>query len=128
MRSRSTQQGTSLLEVLAVIVLFGIMALSLAKSTISAMMMRGQTEIRALQLQIGSEALEELAGIDPINLGDANDSTTTVTRNDQTFTRQINVTVNPDNSRTIDVSVTSTNTRFGGTKTLSATYAMWGSL
>lgn len=127
MRFAINNRGSTLIEVLAVIVLFAIMALALAKTTIATIVTRGQTEIRALQMQIATEAMEELAGINPINLTDADDATTSLIRNGHDFTRTIDVTVNGDSSRRIDVTVISTNARFGTSKTLSATYAVWGS-
>jgi prepilin-type N-terminal cleavage/methylation domain-containing protein len=125
---RNHQRGTSLLEVLAVMVLFAIMALALMRTSAAALSMRGHTQMRSLMRQIAGEGMEEMAAQNPINLTDADDASASLTRAGLAFTRAIDVTVNADGSRTVDVTVTSTNSKFGRTVTISSTFALWGSL
>lgn len=125
---RDRDQGFMMIELMLVIVLLALFGLTLLRANMMTLQSRGTAELQSLAAQIGAESMEEYAGIDPINLDNADDRDDTVTRKNHQFARSINVTVNSDQSRTVSVDITSLNPRFRASVNYSSRFAMWGSL
>lgn len=121
------QRGFSLMECLVLMVLFSIMGLGLAYSGIMLVSSRAKAYRSSLCNQIALDRIEEFAAVDPTTLDDTDDSISTVTRDGLSFRRTVNVTVNADSSRQINVDVISLSSKFEGRAQLSTTYPVWGS-
>lgn len=127
-RRGSSERGFLMIELMLVIVLLALFGLSLLRANIMTLTSRGTAELQSLAAQLAAEAVEEYAGIDPINLDNADDRDDVVVRRNHRFARSINVTVNSDQSRTVSVDITSLNPRFRASVNYSSRFAMWGSL
>lgn len=73
-----------------------------------------------------ANTIEAFAALDPITLSDADDVTEALTKNGITFTRAIDITVNADQSRTVDVEVSEDEGHLTVSAQGSSTYALWG--
>lgn len=123
-----SESGFLIAELMLVLILLGIFGLSLLRANLMSVSSHGAAEMEALASEIGAEAMEEYAGIDPINLDDADDRSDTVERGTHVFNRVVNVTVNADSSRTIVVTIASQNPRYTTSVTFQNRFAKWGSL
>jgi type II secretory pathway pseudopilin PulG len=119
------ETGSIILEVLVAIVILSIMGLALVQSILMSLRTREHAVRTSLAMQVASDSLEEVSATNPSMLSDANDRNDQVTRAGVSFTRLIDVTVNADGSRTIDVSVVGTTTKLGGKANLSVTVIPW---
>ena len=120
------QRGFFLLEALIVMLLLGFLAFGFTQSAQLAIMIRGKAIRHAVAAQLATDKLEQLSGVDPTTLSDANDSSETLVVSGRSFRRSLDVTVNPDNSRTLRVEVRGSTTRLGGSAVVSTTLALWG--
>uniref|UniRef100_A0A0A8KXI2 Putative metalloprotease n=1 Tax=wastewater metagenome TaxID=527639 RepID=A0A0A8KXI2_9ZZZZ len=121
------QKGISLLEVIIGILFTAIVAMGITKSTIGAEKIAGKTTHNSEAMQIGLEILEQYASIDPQTLDDADDlPETEVTRNNRRYKRAINITINPDRSRSVAVRVKSVSPLINLDFTVEDTFALWG--
>ena len=85
-----SEGGVSLIEVLVALVIFSIMGLSVAYSTMAKMNAQARNVRNNLALQIAMDSLEQYAAIDPDTLDDTDDSTgVTVQRQGINFLRDI---------------------------------------
>lgn len=125
--SAHAQQGMSLMEVLAAIVLLSIVPLGLTYSTILSYKTIHRNERHSLASQLALDRMEDLAAMNPANLSNALDEVeNNLIVENASFTRVTDVTLNPDNSRTVTVTVTGNDPSLGGRATVTSTFALWG--
>lgn len=122
-----TEAGLFLIESLVVVLLFGVLGLILAHSNILSSKIRNRSSTNALAMQLATERMEALGAIDPATLDASDNVTDSVSREGKTFTRQVQITVNADASRSIAVSIRNTVSSLGGTASLANRFALWGS-
>lgn len=127
-RGRNGEAGFTLVEILASFLLISVMSLAIAKNTISALRAAKFTEVNHAASSLAISKVEELTAINTADL----DETFSGTENEVswstlniTFTRQTTVTVNPDNSRLIEVEVTSNAALLPTTVTFDTTVVPW---
>lgn len=126
--SAKEEDGFFLLELMFVIMLFGVMAMGLCLANRTSMDSRVRAFIRCTALEIASDDLEQYAAINPINLSDTNDFIRTTNKYGLMFRETVDVTTNANGSRTVDVTIASLNAHMGSTVSLSGTYPIWESL
>lgn len=127
MEGRKKQAGFSVVEVMLCVILLAIVALGISNSTVIAIRANNISSHNSLASQLAIERLEEYASNDPaILVTDATLSETGIVRDGRAFDRTTTVTINPDRSRTVTVSVESVALEDGGRATISNTYALWG--
>ena len=122
---QATQKGSIILEVLVGVILLAIMGLGLTRSMLMSLKTREHSVRSSFAMQIAADTLEEYSAINPSSLDDTNDLTDVVTRLGVNFNRVVDVTVNSDSSRTIDVTVTAVTTKLGGKADLSVIVIPW---
>ena len=122
---QETQRGSIILEVLVGVILLAIMGLGLTRSMLMSLKTREHSVRSSFAMQIAADTLEEYSAINPSSLDDTNDLTDVVTRLGVNFNRVVDVTVNSDNSRTIDVTVEAVTTKLGGKADLSVIVIPW---
>ena len=71
------------------------------------------------------KTLENYSAVDPVLLGDDNDATDSVQVNHMSFTRIIDVTVNANRSRTVNISVQSNSEQIATAANVSNSFALW---
>lgn len=109
-RAAYALSGVALIEVLVSIVLIGIVAIAILYSVSTAMTVAKLTEVHYAASSIASSRIEELSAVNLADLDSSyNESDTDVVWPglDIVFRRNVQVTVNGDNSRTINVRVAS---------------------
>ena len=119
------EDGFSIMEVLVGLLLLSMMGLGLTMSTTMATRTRGVTVRDSAAMQIAMEALENLSSSDPTGLDNNDDSTTSIERAGNVYSRQIDVTVNADHTRTVAITVTGAQASLGGSVSLSETLIPW---
>ena len=124
--STLTTQGFSLLEVLVSITILSVIGLSLVRSTITSMTLREKIIRDNTALELALDTLENYASVNPSTLDDSADSTTSYTVGPATYSVTIDVSVNSDSSRTVDVSVSCPQVALGGNAYVSGTFTPWG--
>ena len=118
-----------MLEIIAAMALFGLVALGITSNTMYALQINKMTEVSNTIQNLAMSKIEEFAGVNAATLDDGNDATETnvaVPGSKLTYTRITNITVNADNTRTVEVTVSCNNPRYKSTKTYRATFAVWG--
>ena len=108
--SRCAQAGSTIVEVLVAIVLFGLVGLSMATSNIYGIKFQKRAELGNLATNLAVTKIEQLAGYDPTTLDAGDNSSETgiaVSGHSITFNRVTTITVNSDGSRTVQVTVSS---------------------
>lgn len=121
----TTEQGSIIIEVLVGIIILSIMALGLMRSTLMSLRIREHSVRSSYAMQIAADTIETYSAINPSSLTDSNDLTDVVTRIGVSFNRVVNVTVNADDSRTIDVAITPVTIKLGGQADLSVVVIPW---
>ena len=127
--SYRSETAFSLLEVMAAILLLSITTLGITRSTILSYRTGLRNERNGIALQLALQKMEDMAGVNPVTLSDANDAVETpLVIENLRFNRVTNVTVNGDNSRTVSVVVNSNKPELGGHAELENTFALWGTM
>jgi hypothetical protein len=99
-----------------------------AMNTIVSLRANKIVEVGNALHNLAIQRIEEYAGVDAANLSDADDQTEnnlTYGNMDLTFTRVTNVTIDADNTRKVDVTVTCNSTIFNSSVSYSSTFALW---
>ena len=120
--NNSKQGGSSLIELLVAISLFSIVALSLAKSVGFSNRIQSKTNSNSVAMQIALEGLESYAKKDPLTLSAVTNSSSTIAKSPTTYTRLVSITVNSDNSRTVQVTVSDNNKVVKASATVKGTF------
>lgn len=120
--------GFALLELLAGILLISVLSMAVAMNTMMALKVAKFTEANHAASSLAISKIEELAAVDTVNLDssyDQTESSLTWGNTNMTFSRSVTVTVNADDSRTVDVTVASVNMVIPTTVNFSTTFALW---
>lgn len=120
--------GFFLVEVLVVLVLFALVGMMLAHSSVLSEQTRTRAVHQSVAAQLAIEKMELLSAIDPITLTATNNSTENISHGVMQFKRTTAITVNADGSRTININVNSLNTPFVAKASATNTFALWGSV
>lgn len=121
-----SNHGFGLLEILVSIVIMGLISLGLAYSMATSFKVSNRTVHHAVAAQLAQETMEDYFSIDPQSLDDTDDFTDTVTYDGDSYTRTVDITVNTDRSRTVEISIIGVNSLLGGSATVSNSFALWG--
>ena len=121
------EQGFSLLDVLTSTTISSVVAMGLTQSAMLSFHYNHKSVVDSVATQLALETLEDYALIDPEPLDNDSDVTElSIQRAGITFQRQIDVTINPDRSRQVDVTVTATATKVPSEVQLGKAFALWG--
>lgn len=108
--------------------IFSMVGLALAQSAIVSMHFQKQAEIGNLAKNLAVSKVEELSGVPLSDLDDSYDQTESslsVSGHEIKFTRNTNITVNADNSRTVAISVASISPWLSKTVNYTTRFAPW---
>lgn len=122
------EAGFGAIESLVSIVLMSIIAVAIIMNLVVALRTAKITEVNHAASTLAVSKMEELASIDTLNLDDSYDAVeNNVAWGDFnfTFTRTTSITVNADNTRSVDVTVSSNSTNVPSTVSFSTTFALW---
>lgn len=100
---RSTERGSSLVEILVSIVITGIVALGLSHFSSVGYRLLTDSRERAIAQQVVTSTIEELALCDP-NLLSTLTYSEPISRGRFSLIRTVTITANADNSRSVEVS------------------------
>lgn len=121
------EQGFSIIEVVASLLMVALISLGVMKSSLLSHKTVNLNQLEAVANQLAVEKLEEFAGIDPINISTADNSTeTNLQRKNTTFSRVVQVSINSDQSRTVLVTVTGNLSILNVNQSVSSTFSVWG--
>ena len=123
-----SEVGISLVEVLTSCSLFAMLALSMANAVITMHLTRGRTYHNSIASQLAIEGIENFQSLDPSTINASNSASSTIARNGISFLRAVTITVNADQSRTINVSVTCPGCKLGGQAIVTNNFPQWGSV
>ena len=127
-RGTSDEDGISMIEVMVSIVLIGILASGITSSLQTSLRVAKKTEVHYAASSLAASRVEDLAAID---IGDVDSSLNEVGTQvnwpglNLDFFRTTTVTINADDSRTIDVTVSCTHATVPTTVDFSTTFARW---
>lgn len=123
-----SEKGLSLIELLVSIVLAGILGVGITQSTVISMRTVRHSELNHIASSLATSKMEELAAVNVSNV-DASDGGTESSISwpglGITFKRVTTVTVNPDNSRTVNVRVESNSTHIPTEVEFNNTFTLW---
>jgi len=125
---RNGESGFSLIEIMMSILILAVISLAVSSNLIAALRTAKFTQVNHAASSLAISKVEELAAIDTLNLDASYNATeTSVAWPDFNinFTRTVVVTVNADESRTIDVTVVSNADKVPTTVEFTTTFAMW---
>ena len=120
--------GISLIEVLVALVLIGLMSVGISANSISSFQIMKKTEINNAASNLALSKVEQLSAIRVSDLDSSYDAVETnlgVTGMNATFTRTTTITVNADQSRTVEVKVESNSFKLGTSIVFTTTFSMW---
>lgn len=121
--------GFSLIEVLVSISILSIVALGIGAGMIVGLKTYKKAQVNAALRTLAKEQLETMAGINPQEIDDTYDDNetglTVSSISNMTFSRETDVTVNADNSRTVVVTVASEHSGFTKQLLMQSTFTRW---
>lgn len=120
------QRGAFLLEALVTLLLFAVLAMILMSSSVFALQIRGRNMRLQVATELAANTIESYAAFDPVTLTNADDLTEIVVEDGITFIREIDVTVNTNQSRTVDVEVGEEEGHLAVNAQASSTFSLWG--
>ena len=121
------EHGAALLDVLIALVLISLISAGLTLNSITASQALLKLQRKIYSQQLAQSKLEEFAMIDPSLLDDSYDDLELgVQAEGIDFVRQVDVTVNADGSRSVEVSVAPASTSPNGGVTLTNRFVEWG--
>lgn len=122
------ERGITMMEVLVGLLLMGIIGMMFASSFTTGLRVATITAANHAASCLATSRMEELAAVDTLDLDSSyNENAVSVSWPDISFpfARTTQVITNADNSRTITVSVSSTNSAVPTSVSFSTTLAMW---
>ena len=128
LESRDGESGFTLIEVLVSMLILSVMSLGVAMNTLGALRTAKFTEINHAASTLAISKMEEFAAMNVSALSSSLDATeTAVTWSDfqTTFTRTSIITENADDSRTVNVTVSSNNPKLATTVEFETTFVDW---
>lgn len=123
-----SQSGNSVIEVLVSIVLMALLGLGVTNSAISSLRFSKYMETHHVASSLAISKMEEIGALDTTDIDDdldVTEGTVTWPGLSFTFTRTVAVTVNGDNSRTVDITVTSNDAPIPASVNFASTFAEW---
>lgn len=128
LKSTQNEAAFALMEVLVSIVLASLAATGIAYSLGTALKVEKLTEVHLAASTLAASKIEQLSSIDPMDL-DASDNSVenpvTSPGLNISFTRTSTITVNGDDSRTLNVVVSSNSDIVPSTVDFETTFALW---
>lgn len=129
-RNLEEEKGLGILEVIFSIVIISLVMASMTKNMMIAMKIFKQRDVSEAAFDLAVDRVEHLSVQNAVELSDSNDEvesnlTSATLSSNMKFTRTTNITVNADNSRTVDVTVTSNSSKYPVTKNYSIVMAVW---
>lgn len=122
------QAGVSLLEVLVGLVLIAIAGIGATYSMITSLRVEKATQVHMAANSLASAKVEELTAVDTLDLDSTfneSDVVLTLPELQVEFSRSTTITVNSDQSRTIDVTVRSLSERLPTEANFTTRFALW---
>ncbi len=122
------EAGFALVEALVSILIMAVISLGIAQNLIGALRTAKFTEVNHAASSLAISKMEELAAIDVSALNashSSSESSVTWPGLDISFSRDTTVVVNADESRTVDVTVTSNSSKVSTSVDFSTTFATW---
>jgi type II secretion system protein I len=125
---RNKQKGFSLVEVLVSMAILAIMSLAVMKNSTGALRFSKFIESNHVASTLAISKMEEFAAINAVNLTSSLNETEDEVEwpgHNITFTRTSTIVVNSDNSRTVNIVVTSNHGILPTSVTFANTFALW---
>ncbi len=124
--SSRAENGFSLVEALVSLTLFLILSLNVLQNTLVTYNSTHRTIRNSVAMEVALEAMEQLSNTDPQTLSDLNDATEYVTRDGTMFSKSLEVTIESDRSRTVEVVVRGPSDQAAGEAYLRNSFSLWG--
>jgi hypothetical protein len=126
----SDERGSSMFELIVGLTFIGIVGLTVIWSTVSGVRFQKQTEVGNTAMNLAVSRAEELAGVFIENLNASfNETNVTVDDHQHKFElkRSTIVTINPDGSRTVTVTISGPGRYLPVPISYTTTFALWES-
>lgn len=124
-----SQRGFSMVECLFALAILSVSALAVTQGSIYSLVHMKRAIRQNIAQELALSKLEEYAAIDPSTLDSGDDSNEpSLSVDNISFSRQVAVTVNSDNSRTVTVTVATNESSLGEEIVLENTFALWGNV
>lgn len=124
----NNEAGFSMLDVLLAMMFLGIVLSTYARNSVSTYQGVDKTARYANALSIAEQNLEALIQVNPLTLDNTDDVTDTVIQDNITYSRDIDITVNANGSRFIEIEIESISANQKAEVRLEHTAALWGAL
>ncbi len=126
----TNEKGSSMLELIVGLTFIGIVSLTVIWSSVSGVRFQKQTEVGNTAMNLAVSRAEELAGVFIENLNASyNENNIIVNDHDHEFElkRTTVVTVNPDGSRTVEITISGPPKYLPSPVYYTTTFALWES-
>ena len=123
---RYNEKGLAILDIMGALMFLGIVLGIYARSAATNYKSVDKNARYVRSLNIAQQSLESLLQVNPATLSDANDVNDTVKEDGISYTRNIDITINANLSRTIDISVSAQNVSRTANVNLTHTTSLWG--
>ena len=123
---RYKEKGLAILDIMGALMFLGIVLGIYARSAATNYKSVDKNARYVRSLNIAQQSLESLLQVNPATLSDANDVNDTVKEDGISYTRNIDITINANLSRTIDISVSAQNVSRTANVNLTHTTSLWG--
>lgn len=123
---RYNEKGLAILDIMGALMFLGIVLGIYARSAATNYKSVDKNARYIRSLNIAQQSLESLLQVNPATLSDANDVNDTVKEDGISYTRNIDITINANLSRTIDISVSARNVSRAANVNLTHTTSLWG--
>lgn len=120
------EKGLAMLDILGALMFLGIVLGVYVKNSASTYKAVDKNGRYVRSLNIAQQSLESFMQVNPATLSDSDDVNDIVKEAGISYSRTIDITVNSNLSRTIDVSVSALNSSRAATVNLSHTTSLWG--
>lgn len=126
--TKTNEEGFSIIEVVVSIMIIASMSLGILSNILMALHSDKLVEVNQAAYNLALSKVEQFAAIKPSQLDASDDQSETgvaVSGMNITFARSAQVTVNADNSRTIQVDVSSERSNLATSVSYTTTFAVW---
>jgi len=126
-RGSNREEGFLLIEILVALLLLSIVAAALTLNAITASKTLRKTIRHSVSSQLANTKMEELLAVNPVTLDDSDDLLESgIIVDNIAYDREVDVTVNPDDSRTLVVIVALSGSTTEAVTTLVNSVSLWG--
>lgn len=122
----ANDKGLAMLDIMGALMFLGIVLGVYVRSSATNYKSVDKNARYVRALNIAQQSLESLLQVNPASLSDDDDVTDTVKEDGISYSRIIDITINPNLSRTIDVRISSVNESRTSNVNLSHTTSLWG--